>query len=531
MKIFIDTLESNYSLYGQRYFSEKSGIKPDELKRWFTANKFIDDKDGGCKNKIEGHIIYRSKKIPVFSYPAEILSDGDYRLMYSGQNRQYPCIVFGEDRIDVGLDLFEHIGFCLSGNLERFRENNEDEINNLIRLPFVDYYCKILSDIFLYAHQKSNLPLIKKSLWKNGQKYAVCLTHDVDEVKKSYQWITHPLKLVKKKDFNGFLNQFYSFVQKIKGYEPYWTFEKVMEMEGNLNVKSSFYFLNESGRIKYLDKTTWRHAGRNYDWNDPKIKELIREIHSKGWEVGLHGSFYSYNNPELLKNEKDSLENVLGNRIFGGRQHNLNLTIPNTWIFHENAGLLYDTTLGSNKYLGFRWGSCFPFRPFYEDENRELDLLEIPTVIEDLPYFRFQDPWSEFLKIEKEVEEVGGVLTLLWHHSVLNDYEFPGWADEYKRVVRYCNDKESWVTSAKEIYEWWKWRELTSFDYEYDGDTIRIFPFPENEVHYFDIYFPDDVSLKNIINAKILKSKNNMVSIQTDKLYHGEFIELEVLGG
>ena len=42
------------------------------------------------------------------------------------------------------------------------------------------------------------------------------------------------------------------------------------------------------------------------------MQELFQDLHSRGWEVGLHGSFYSYVDPEKLRSEKEALEHALG---------------------------------------------------------------------------------------------------------------------------------------------------------------------------------------------------------------------------
>ena len=95
------------------------------------------------------------------------------------------------------------------------------------------------------------------------------------------------------------------------------------------------------------------------------MRDLLFELNSHGWEVGLHGSFHSFLDTEKLRNEKAALEQALKSPVIGGRQHNLNLKIPETWLNQEKAGLFYDTTLGYNDCLGFRWGISFPFRPYY----------------------------------------------------------------------------------------------------------------------------------------------------------------------
>jgi len=184
----------------------------------------------------------------------------------------------------------------------------------------------------------------------------------------------------------------------------------------------------------------------------------MRKLDLEGWEVGLHGSFYSYNDYDLLKREKQELERVLSKKVVGIRQHNLNLSVPETWRIHESLGFEYDTTLGSNHYIGFRWGTCFPFYPIDHEQRRFIRVLQIPLIIEDIALFRYKDPWKKFLEVVNKVKKYGGVLTILWHHSVFNNLEFPSWADMYERMIMYCKKEGAWITNGYEISRWWKMR-------------------------------------------------------------------------
>jgi len=298
----------------------------------------------------------------------------------------------------------------------------------------------------------------RRVLWPEGKRFAICLTHDVDELHKTYQYVTNLIRNIKKGDIMGLKREFLSFLRKIRGEEPYWTFENIMKLEQKLGVKSTFFFLNEQGKVRLLDRSTWRHYGRRYDITDKNVAEMIRTLHSEGWEIGLHGSFYSYKDLNKLREEKEMLESILGAKVEGIRQHNLNLEIPQTWQIHEKLGFEYDSTLGFNDRVGFRWGICYPFHPV-DGEGRPLKLLEIPLAIEDIALFRYDNPWAVCMKMIEEVERKGGVLTVLWHHSVFNELEFPGWAEIYEKLIRVCKEKGAWISTAGEIAKWWKMQE------------------------------------------------------------------------
>ena len=71
--------------------------------------------------------------------------------------------------------------------------------------------------LFLLAVTNAGYHSSRKSYWPEGKNFAVCLTHDVDEIKKTYQWISRPLHFLARGDFSGFKGQVQSFIQKVKG--------------------------------------------------------------------------------------------------------------------------------------------------------------------------------------------------------------------------------------------------------------------------------------------------------------------------
>jgi hypothetical protein len=526
MNIIIQAAADITADAGAKYFTSLYGFTPGQMENRIPIIRVTPETQMITDDYIHGWITWNDAKIPVLQKPADLSHKGKVLLTYTDGTVSYPCAVIRDNEIIISLDIFSHLGLFVSGHMEKIWNNLKDRKNELIATPFADYYCDFLFSCIRIALKNAKMPLIHKSFWPDGKTCSVCLTHDVDEVKKTYQWITYPLKQIRRGNLGILVPQFRSSIEKIRGKEPYWTFDEILRVEGSRGVKSSFYFLKETGRVRLSDRKTWRHLGRRYDFNAPHVRKLLRDLYSRGWEVGLHGSFYSYRDPELIRDEKGALEHSLGTSVTGGRQHNLNLKIPETWLNQEKSGLLYDTTLGYNDSLGFRWGISFPFRPFSLKENRFLDVVQIPLTIEDLPYFRSNEPFDQFLKIFKNVGHVHGVLTLLWHHSVFNEKEFPGWESEYIKILDCCKEQNAWIGSGRQIHEWWVRREKSRIDWEYDGAQLKIVPYPTGQEHFVKIYLPDSLKVREVKNATIICGDQNSCDIKTHVIQEEEFIEI-----
>lgn len=528
MDVIIQTTNDNYSVFGVNYFLSKYGFSHENIEEKLHMKIIQNSRDSDCNHNINGWVEWKGVRLPVLVPPSQLTNQGTPLLSYTKGSVEYACAVINTRNIIISLDIFRHLGLFLSGHLEKTLTHLKEGKKDIIAVPFVDYYCDFLLSSLQMIHNEQNIPLVHKALWPEGKNFALFLSHDVDELKKSYQWITQPWKHTKTCNIYGLYNQYLSLKQKVRGIEPYWTFEQLMRIEDELGVKSSFYFLNEKGIVRITNRKTWRHLGRRYDWNSPQVKTIMNKMYCDGWEVGLHGSFYSYLDHEKICSEKNALEKVIGvSGIVGVRQHNLNIKIPDTWIGQEKSGLLYDTTLGYNDCIGFRWGTCLPFHPYIPDEKRTLKLLEIPLIIEDLPFFRNSNRRGDALKIIKEVMNQHGVLTLLWHHTVFNDFEYPGWSNAYKQIIEFCKKREVWITTGKNITQWWLQRENSDFKWNFNGKILSITPEPLEISHYFTVYYPKNLTFKFIRNAVILKFYQDFFIIKVENFQPDEPVEIE----
>jgi hypothetical protein len=119
---------------------------------------------------------------------------------------------------------------------------------------------------------------------------------------------------------------------------------------------------------------------------------------------------------------------------------------------------------------------------------------------------------------------------LLWHHTVFNENEFPGWTSDYVKIIDYCKKQDAWIGSGRQIHAWWTRREKTTIDWEYDGQLLKISPSPKEQEHYITLYVPDSLKITEIKNALVIRSDNHSWELKTPVLPQEESIEITFSG-
>jgi hypothetical protein len=201
---------------------------------------------------------------------------------------------------------------------------------------------------------------------------------------------------------------------------------RITELEERHGMAPALYWKNSP-------KSEWDSG---YDLTMKPVYEVVSRLKSEGVELGVHPGYYTFGDPRRLSDEVEHICKVLGETTVGGRQHFLRWH-PRTWLDWEKCGLAYDSTLGFSDLIGFRAGTCLPYRPWSLELNREINLLEIPLLAMDvtLAYYMRQSPEESvalLLQCAERCKIVGGVFTLLWHNRSLLD---PNYGHTYQTVL------------------------------------------------------------------------------------------------
>ncbi|MDA4116827.1 MAG: hypothetical protein OK455_00590 [Thaumarchaeota archaeon] len=290
---------------------------------------------------------------------------------------------------------------------------------------------------------------VRKARWPRASPFAVCLTHDVDNIARPMEHILKVQDRFEKEDLEKAKRGLLSLYDNI---------EHIAKREGDSGFHSSFYFLSSNYPLE-------------------QVKPSARRIHKKGWDVGLHGDFGTHDSLAMMRKAMKRFEEGIGLKPRGLREHFLKFDFAKSWRVMEDARFDYDTTVGNNDELGFKLGLAAPFHP-PDDKWNPMRLLELPLSLMDTTL------WGYLKKTEEEgfddvgnfidmVGDVEGLFTLLWHQEAVR---MKG-GRIYWRILKEIQKRGCFVGSGAEIARWWRAREVP-LKVSNDGKLITLLGAP-----------------------------------------------------
>lgn len=293
--------------------------------------------------------------------------------------------------------------------------------------------------------------------WPQGYSHAIAFTHDIDRVKmhgslwRDVRSGVGGLRL--SGGIGAAIRRSRSFIRtRIFGErDPYDTIDSICTRHERIGIKPTWFWIATEPSVRNAD----------YHPSDTSASTLIHHLLRQGHEIGLHGSYESFDNPEALIAEKRLLENVTNQRVNSVRQHYLRFRVDRTWDAQRGADLSIDSTLGFAECLGFRAGIAVPFHPWDFRRRRAHEIWVVPMIMMDgtaREYMRLE-PGAAITKsraILGELRRVHGAAAVLWHNSSLNDVDWRGWDVVYDSWLEVACVDTAWCETASSILSQWK---------------------------------------------------------------------------
>lgn len=182
-----------------------------------------------------------------------------------------------------------------------------------------------------------------------------------------------------------------------------------------------------------------------YDKNTPLEVQAFRELieyYATSYKAGLHPSWQSGDNADLLDGELEWIESVADKAIIHSRQHYIRFTLPQTFRRLVDVGIQKEFSMGYATTNGFRASACSSF--FWYDLEQELStsLLLYPFCFMDSnSHYRLQhspeQAYTELIHYYEQVKKLNGMLITVWHNSTLGtDPAFKGWREMFELFMK-----------------------------------------------------------------------------------------------
>ncbi len=401
------------------------------------AYKIINNEYEFINSKTEAKIIYSKKNIGngayFFSY--DLLFENDIKEfdLYSAEINN-SIVLFKHDKKDtLGFDIFASIFYLLS-RYEEYLQKPTDKFDNYdfknsilhklncMHIPVVEHWMEMLKKVLAEKY-----PALRFK--QSSPKFVLSFDVDVAYAYQNRSLIRTAGGLIKKLfslKLPDLKDQVYTLLHVRKDmFDTYeYIFSKIK------NTKAIFFF--NMGRYAKYDK--------NPSFKNKKFRALIKLIHEKHF-VGLHPSYASNSNYNLIVEEKKWLEEIINEKINSSRQHYLKLKFPHTYNQLIENLIQNDYTIGYHDAYGFRAGTCKLFLFFNLKTNQATNLLLFPFAImegtfNDAMKLSIEQSKKILSDLISEVCAYNGIFIPLWHNSTLSDKDgWKGWREVFEFML------------------------------------------------------------------------------------------------
>lgn len=415
----------------------------------------------------------------------------------------------------IGYDLFDEIAFLLS----------QGQTVEYAQIPTIEIHISMLRNWIL----DSGLPLLEIPPIPYGYNFIVCLTHDVDFMYiRNHNFDRSVIGFLSRVILFRYLrdiNSRFSWSKLFRNWKAllslpgvyvglirdFWfDIDRYMEIEKEMG--STFFFIplkNHPGDTKKNNPPRYRAA--RYDIHDYKV--IIEDLIKKGHEIALHGIDAWHDSGKGIE-ELETIRTLSGNDSVGVRMHWLYFSEESPKALEE-AGFLYDSTLGYNDAVGYKNGATQVFRL-----SGSSNVFELPLNVMDTTMFypkRMGLSESKALQMCKrlisDMRAYGGVFTINWHTRSLSPER--NWDDFYLELLKILKAENVWFATAGQAVNWFKKRRSFHFN------DVNI---SQNKIQ-LELSSNNYKDLPNIL-LRFHYSKNDLLNIEDSSGYKKSFVDI-----
>ena len=426
--------------------------------------------------EIGGDIEWKNSRIPINGRLATFSDNSATVVCRKG------CEAAGSE-VDIAGSLFLRIGYDLFDEIDHLLRRGQPVEN--AGIPTIEMHISMLRQWILGA----GISLVEIPPSPHGYDFITCLTHDIDFMGIRDHLFDHSMfgflyrslipKYLKGLDrksaavrYGKNLRALLSLPLVQAGILPdfWYPLERYPGVEKER--KSTFFFIpfkNRPGDTFAGNPVKYRSS--RYDVGT--FTDAIRGLKRQGREIGLHG-IDAWNDAKKGKEEIGVIRRITGDDRIGVRMHWLYFS-DDTPRHLEQAGALYDSSLGYNETVGYRSGCTQVFRL-----PGTKNLFELPLHAQDTAMLypgRMGMSESEAIdgcgKLIGDFRGHGGAFTINWHDRSLAPER--NWDTAYLALLEMLDREKTWFATAGEAVSWFEKRRGCRFEASaHVGDVPKV---------------------------------------------------------
>lgn len=212
------------------------------------------------------------------------------------------------------------------------------------------------------------------------------LTHDVDHPRRFPNWSSVARRSVgtlirTRGRVDKVIGEFFRGVRAVCDFrhDSYWQrLRHLMQFEESVGLRGQYNFMaSEPGAFD-----------EGYDINSRALQFMLAEIADRGHRIGWHPGYAAATDVDVLKRERDQLQQAAPGEVSSGRYHYLRWNPRDSWDQWDALGLRTDGSVGFTDDVGFRCGTSHAFPVYSLAQERPLDLVESPLHVMDWGLYR-----------------------------------------------------------------------------------------------------------------------------------------------
>lgn len=344
---------------------------------------------------------------------------------------------FFQTQGDLHFDIFA-ASFYLLSRYEEYLPHEKDQYGRYAHTNSLAYKEGFLNQplINIWLNDfKNALSLKFPKLKFKGRQFANVITYDID-IAYSYLYkgifrnIGGTIRSIFKGEWRLVLER-WQVLFKLRR-DPFDCFEWLDALHLYCRLKPYYFFLVARKTSGY---------DKNVRTSAKPFRDLV-EYYGANYNVGIHPSWQSGDDPSLLKEEVEWLGAVADKDITASRQHYLRLTLPGTYNNLIKLGIRKDFTMGYGEVNGFRASvsSCFQWYDLEKEMTTNLTIYPF-CFMDATAFYKYkytpQQAYEELVKYYDAVKKVNGMMITIWHNHLLGrDSRTKGWNTMFELFMK-----------------------------------------------------------------------------------------------